>query len=137
MTTMTMQSHVHVHVYMQLERVNGRRQLCSLSMHTRARTVDLKLIFVPLIFLLLRIWSSIIDVPVFYLHDEEFTKTPVNAALVLLAVSFPIIYMPVAIIKSCRCIIEIKGKNYLSYVESVQLSVIFNLLHIWSCTLMC
>ena len=67
--------------------MNGHRRL---SMHTRARTVDLKLIFVPLIFLLLRIWNAVIDVPVFYLSDEEsseFTRTQANAALVFLAVS--------------------------------------------------
>ena len=53
------------------------------------RTTDLKLIFVPLIFLLLRVWSAMIDIPVYFTptKNEEFRETEANAALVFVGVS--------------------------------------------------
>ena len=52
------------------------------------RTTDLKLIFVPLIFFLLRVWSAAIDVPIYFLStskSEEFRMKTV--ALVMISVS--------------------------------------------------
>lgn len=80
---------LHFYIYfltVQLMKVNGRT---ALRMQTRAKTVDLKLIFVPLIFLLLRVWSAIIDVPQFNLSTadrDKFRETKANAAFVLLSV---------------------------------------------------
>ena len=53
------------------------------------RTTDLKLIFVPLIFLLLRVWSAMLDIPVYFAanKNEDFRETEANAALVFIAVS--------------------------------------------------
>ena len=51
---------------------------------------DLKLIFVPLIFLLLRVWSFVIDIPAFYMPEEIWLKmrsTWTAAILSLLSVS--------------------------------------------------
>jgi len=62
----------------------------SLSLLSSVIRADLKLIFVPLIFLLLRIWSFIVDVPAFYLYEEawlHFIRTWTTAILVLLSVS--------------------------------------------------
>ena len=35
------------------------------------RSTDIKLIFVPLIFFLLRVWSALIDIPTFYFSHER------------------------------------------------------------------
>jgi hypothetical protein len=51
---------------------------------------DFKLTFVPLIFLVLRIWGFILSIPHYYLPvstKHAFRKTACNAVLVLLAVS--------------------------------------------------
>ena len=58
------------------------------------RTTDLKLIFVPLIFFLLRVWSAAIDVPIYFLstsESEKFKMTAVAPAIVMIAVSLLII----------------------------------------------
>ena len=60
------------------------------SIQTGTVLADLKLIFVPLIFLLLRVWSVITDVSAYYLADskrEEFSNTHAAAIILLLAVS--------------------------------------------------
>lgn len=59
-------------------------------MQARAGSADLKLIFVPLIFLLLRMWSGILDVVLFYQSEQtrlKFRGTIWNAVFVALAVS--------------------------------------------------
>ena len=56
------------------------------------RSTDIKLIFVPLIFFLLRVWSAIIDIPIFYSHRPA--KHPYGGAiraLVVIAVGIYII----------------------------------------------
>ena len=52
-------------------------------------TVWQKLLLVPLIFILLRLYSAIIEIPVFYLHGEDechFRMSLASAALTFLAV---------------------------------------------------
>ena len=54
------------------------------------RTTDLKLIFVPLIFFLLRVWSAAIDIPIYFLStskSEEFRMKKVALAIVMISVS--------------------------------------------------
>lgn len=56
------------------------------------RSTDIKLIFVPLIFFLLRVWSAIIDIPIFYSHGPA--KHPYGGALrtlVIIAVGIYIV----------------------------------------------
>lgn len=43
----------------------------SLSLQSVARTADRKLIFVPLIFMALRVWSLVVDMAVYYLPEEQ------------------------------------------------------------------
>ena len=77
--------HTHILSHQVAKKRNGSHSL--LSSVIRA---DLKLIFVPLIFLLLRIWSFIVDIPAFYLYEEawlEFRRGWITAVLVLLSVS--------------------------------------------------
>ena len=62
----------------------------SARLHARAKMADLKLTFVPLIFLFLRMWGFILSIPHYYLPfstKQRFRNTPYNAVLVLLAVS--------------------------------------------------
>lgn len=48
---------------------------------------DLKLIFVPLIFLLLRVWSSILNVPAYYYSPPKYPfGTEATYALVFISV---------------------------------------------------
>ena len=50
----------------------------------------MKLIFVPLLFLIQRVWSAILDIPAYYLYgqnSDNFKELWINAVLVFLAVS--------------------------------------------------
>ena len=58
--------------------------------HCHVHIPELKLIFVPLIFLLPRVWSFVIDIPAFYMPEEIWLKmrsTWTAAILSLLSVS--------------------------------------------------
>lgn len=82
-----MKSNVLASSVSQMMRVHTRS---TSSIQTRAMLADLKLVFVPLIFLLLRVWSVITDVSVYYLADskrEKFSRTNAAAIIGLLAVS--------------------------------------------------
>ena len=60
---------------------------------------DLKLIFVPLIFLLLRVWSFVIDIPAFYMSKEiwlHMRTTWTAAILSLLSVSLTLYFVNIA-----------------------------------------
>ena len=62
----------------------------SVRMQARAGSADLKLMFVPLIFLLLRLWNGILDIVLFYMSEGtrlQFRGTIWNAVFVALAVS--------------------------------------------------
>ena len=62
----------------------------SAKLHAKAKMADFKLTFVPLIFLVLRMWGFILSIPHYYLpfsSKAAFRKTTYNAVLVLLAVS--------------------------------------------------
>ncbi len=75
-------------IFMQMTRVNGHR---SMSLFSRVKTPDLKLIFIPLIFLLLRIWGAIVDIPSYYMSEhvrEDFRKRHVVAVLIFFGVSY-------------------------------------------------
>lgn len=59
-------------------------------LQTTVRTVDKKFIFIPLIYMLLRIWSVGVDIAVFYLPDtkrEVYKHMTVSAVFVFLVVS--------------------------------------------------
>lgn len=52
--------------------------------------MDIKLIFVPIMFLLLRMWSFVLDSVIVYTSDdvaEDFKNSRAAAALILLSVS--------------------------------------------------
>ena len=62
----------------------------SAKLHAKAKMADFKLTFVPLIFLLLRIWGLFLTIPHCYLSYStklSFRKTPYNAVFVFLMVS--------------------------------------------------
>ena len=72
--------------FLQISRVHDK----SSKLHAKAKMADFKLTFVPLIFLILRIWGFALSIPHYYLPvstKEAFRKTTYNAILVLLAVS--------------------------------------------------
>lgn len=50
------------------------------------RSTDIKLIFVPLIFVLLRMWSAIIDIPTFYDPSAKQLYGRATHTLVIVAV---------------------------------------------------
>ena len=77
-------THTHTHTYTQLARVDGHP---SMSLHSQAKTKDLKLIFVPLIFILLRLWGAILVI-LYLASYDKFRVTKYNAILVLLSVSY-------------------------------------------------
>lgn len=54
------------------------------------RSADLKLIFIPLIYILLRIWSVAVSIAIYYLPDEQrmdYQSSKVSIALLFLVVS--------------------------------------------------
>ena len=54
------------------------------------KQADLKLVFIPLIFIMLRVWSVIVDPFIYFVDDntrEHFRMSPASAILVLLRVS--------------------------------------------------
>ena len=72
--------------YLQISRVHNK----STKLHAKAKMADFKLSFVPLIFLVLRMWGFALSIPHYYLTfstKQTFRRTTYNAILVLLAVS--------------------------------------------------
>ena len=71
---------------------------------------DLKLIFVPLIFLLLRVWSFVIDVPAFYMSKEiwlHMRTTWTAAILSLLSVSLTLYVLVRALLLDTTVLLRI------------------------------
>ena len=59
-------------------------------LQTTAKTVDKKFIFIPLIYMLLRVWSIGVDIAVFYLPDtkrEIYKRNIASAIFIILVVS--------------------------------------------------
>ncbi len=82
-------THTHTHTHIPQQRARARN-VHPFSLSSWSANVDVKLIFVPLIFLLLRVWSAIIDVVYLFLTDDEakwLLHSEITAAFVLLAVS--------------------------------------------------
>ncbi len=62
-----------------------------MKLQSAARTADLKLIFVPLIYMLLRVWSVAVDVAIYYLPPDkrmDYRSSDVSAVLLFLVVSW-------------------------------------------------
>ena len=58
-------------------------------MHSISTSTDLKLIFVPLIFMIIRIWGIVVDIFTFYLSDDvkhRFEVSIIGALLILMKV---------------------------------------------------
>ena len=71
---------------LQISRVHNK----SAKLHAKAKMADFKLTFVPLIFLLLRMWTLFLAIPHCYLSLSDrkaFRRTSYNAVFVLLSVS--------------------------------------------------
>ncbi len=54
-----------------------------------AKTVDRKLIFVPLIFMFLRVWSLVVDISIYYLPEDlsdNYRKSSASAVFGILEV---------------------------------------------------
>ena len=80
-------THAHTHLLVQLSKA---KQHVSTSLRSKAKTADLKLVFIPLIFLILRVWDISLSFPLLYLPYGtrlSFRATLANAVLVLFAVS--------------------------------------------------
>ncbi len=64
-----------------------------MRLQSAARTADLKLIFVPLIYMLLRVWSVAVDIAIYYLPAEQrmdYKSSDISIALLFLVVSNPV-----------------------------------------------
>ena len=62
----------------------------SLALQSSVKTQDVKLIFVPLVFMILRVWSIVVDVCVYYLPLEtsvKFRHSYASAVFAILEVS--------------------------------------------------
>lgn len=57
---------------------------------------DIKLLIIPLMFLLLRVWNFALDVAIFYTPEsaaEHFEQSHAAAALIMMSVSLHILYI--------------------------------------------
>ena len=60
------------------------------GLENAVKLADMKLVFIPLVFILLRVWSVIVDPFIYFVDDdtrENFRMSPVAAILFLLRVS--------------------------------------------------
>lgn len=63
----------------------------SVVLKSRVKTQDTKLLFVPVVFMVLRIWSIAVDICVYYLPDEakcRFRENLISAVLSVLEASY-------------------------------------------------
>lgn len=76
---------IRCYVKIKMTRVQGR---ISVELQSKAKSADLKLIFVPLLFLLCRMWGAILSIPLYYIpisRRNDFLETQANAVLVIFA----------------------------------------------------
>lgn len=76
-------------LWLQIRQVSNKASL-SYNLRLKAKNADLKLTFIPLVFVLLRMWGAALGVIYIYLPHHarhSFRETEVNAALVLFHVS--------------------------------------------------
>jgi hypothetical protein len=73
----------------QIRKVSNKASL-SYALRLKAKNTDLKLTFIPLVFVMLRMWGAVLGVIYIYLPShtrEKFRETEWNATLVLFHVS--------------------------------------------------
>ena len=70
---------------MQLRKIASKASL-SYKLQLQAKNVDFKLTFVPLVFIFLRIWGTILGIIHIYI-SSDFRESKLNAVFVLFSVS--------------------------------------------------
>lgn len=74
-----------MHFYSKMRRVTNTASI-SYKLRLKAKNVDLKLTFIPLLFVFLRMWGAILGVVYLYLPYNtmlDFRETKLNAVFVL------------------------------------------------------
>ena len=71
-----------------LQDINTGRYM---KLSAAAKSADWKLVSVPLIYMLLRVWSVVVDIAIYFLPEDartHYIQSPVSAVFLILVVSY-------------------------------------------------